>query len=393
MPPTGGKRRKLLDVMLQLRLSKESGRDILGGITSAVRRKKLLWRLHVVNFEYGPGEEATERLLARDMDGAIVQRFTDRVRAALEKYDGPLVSISRADYSGEGRREHPPALVHPDDREIGRRGARYLASLGRFRSFGFAGSSRFCERYEGFREGLARRGAAEVREFDPVGPAESAEFLEALGAWLRELPRPAAVMAANDEIALSVLDVAARSRIRVPRDMAVLGVDNDEMLCESSDPPLASVKVDHGRLGELAVEALRRRIAHPNDAPFRLAAPVVGIAERGSARPIAPGSALAERAAAFIRRNATGGIGAADVAAHLGVSRTLADLRFREVHGESPLSMILRVRLETLARKLRESDAPCGELALACGFGDADHARRLFRRRFGVSMRQWRARH
>lgn len=81
----------------------------------------------------------------------------------------------------------------------------------------------------------------------------------------------------------------------------------------------------------------------------------------------------------------------ADVAAHLGVSRTLADLRFRQVYGESMLSMILRLRLEAVKRKLSETELPIGRICASCGFRSDSRAKHLFKERFGVSMRQWRA--
>lgn len=85
------------------------------------------------------------------------------------------------------------------------------------------------------------------------------------------------------------------------------------------------------------------------------------------------------------------GISSADVAAHLGVSRTLADLRFRQVYGESMLSMILRLRLEAVKRKLTETALPIGRICASCGFRSDSRAKHLFKERFGVSMRQWRA--
>ena len=150
--------------------------------------------------------------------------------------------------------------------------------------------------------------------------------------------------------------------------------------------------MDHVRLGELAAEALRRLLANPRQKTFTLLAPTRGVVERQSARPVAPAAALAERAVAFIRRNAAAGISSADVAAHLGVSRSLADLRFRQTMGESMLSMIQRLRLEAVKRKLRDTAMPIGQVTASCGFASPEHAKRLFKARFGCSMREWRRR-
>ena len=220
-----------------------------------------------------------------------------------------------------------------------------------------------------------------------------------LRAWLRSLPRPCGIFAANDYVGEEIVNICEQLGLSVPDDIAVLGVDNDELLCETSDPPISSVAIDHEKLGELAAEALRRllsgrrraKAADLTGVPFTLLAPVRGVVERQSARPVAPAAALAERAASFIRHNATKGITAADVVAHLRVSRTLANLRYRQIYGESILGAILRVRLDAAKRKLAETSLSIGQVAAACGFGSESRAKHLFKERFGVSMREWRA--
>jgi transcriptional regulator GlxA family with amidase domain len=113
--------------------------------------------------------------------------------------------------------------------------------------------------------------------------------------------------------------------------------------------------------------------------------------ERESTRHISPATHLAEEAMSFIRHNALKGISSADVAKHLRVSRRLCDLRFRECHGETILEAILRLRFSELKRRLASSNAPIGKIAAACGFTCESHVKRMFRKRFGMSMREWRA--
>ena len=377
-------RKDILDIVLLLRLSYGSGRDILHGISVAARRMRSRWRLHVVNLDAADAVPELLRSLDAVADGVIANGvYRPEIGTPLRDNPAPVVVIGTHLYALEARRERI-ARVHPDEDAIARLGARHLESLGRFRSFGFVRSG---TRAEFFRAALAERGiATRIYEAVPDGSIDP----ERLALWLRDLPKPAAVMAMHDAMALVVLEAAARAGLRVPRDVALLGVDNDDLFCETADPPLSSVAVDHVRLGELAAAALRRLLANPHSKPFSLTVAPTGVVERQSTRPVAPATALAERAAAFIRHNATKGIGAADVSAHLGVSRSLADLRFRQVHGESMLGMILRLRLDAAARKLRETDLPIGQVISSCGFGDPDHARRLFRSRFGCSMRAWR---
>ena len=401
-----------LDILLLLRLSYGSGRDILHGLSTWVRRERCPWRLHAVNFEVGRVTSDIHQLFESSVDGVVAHGWPHSADPEVSAFGGPVVFIGEELSSGLRNRAGPTMVVRADEAEIGRRGAAYLESLGRMRSYGFVMRTSSM-RANAFQAHLMRR-HDDVRMFkgEPLdktgGFSQDIRNRDALAAWLRALPKPAAVMADTDNLALFVLEAAEIARVKIPKDVALLGVDNDEILCESSDPPLASIAVDHEKLGALAAEALRRMLeptrgrraadARAATSDLRLhhillPSSVRGVVERQSARPVAPAAALAERAAAFIRHNALKGINAADVAAHLGVSRALADLRFRQIFGESLLGMILRLRLDAAKRKLRETNLPIGQIVASCGFGSQSRAKHLFRERMGCSMREWRRKH
>ena len=384
-------------IVLVLRLAYASQRDILHGISGAARPRGS-WRFHVVDYAADPDGTLGRAALESGADGVVVIASavaSESVSSWLCRWEGPLVEIGSHPVAVPGR-SAPFSTVGIDDVAVGRRGAAYLESLGRFRSFGFYGgrATPHLVRADGFRAVLEARGAdvsvctaddAEVGVFARGGAS-------GLAGWLRAMPRPAAVMAVHDAAALDVLAAAAEAGLHVPGDLAVLGVDNDEPLCEMASPTLTSLAPDHVRLGRLAAEALRRRMERPDAPDDELHIAGATVVERQSTRPVNPGVALAERAMAFIRRNATRGIGAADVVEHLGVSRTLAGLRFRQVHGETILAAILRVRLEEARRRLPETDAPVSKVAASCGFRSPKHAMRLFKAHFHCTMREWRRR-
>ena len=399
-----------LDIILLLRLSYGSGRDILHGFSTWVRRERRHWRLHVVNFEIGRAAEDIQSVMRDGADGIVTHGLSRPVMEAIRDFKGPIVMVGRRETSKKLEEGHPRrlAFVSADEVAVARRGAAYLESLGRMRSYGYIGRASRTKRCQEFSAALSahnREPRLFFSEFIGGRTPEGEPADEALGRWLADLPKPAAVMAETDNYAVWVLERAASVGVNVPKDLAVLGVDNDELLCDMAEPPLSSIAVDHERLGELAGEAMGRLLAasggrRPKAArrraadaaePFTLMAPVIGVVERQSARPVAPAVALAERAHAFILRNAVRGIAAADVAAHLGVSRTLADLRFRQVYGESILATILQLRLEAVKRKLSETALPIGRICASCGFRSDSRAKHLFKERFGVSMRQWRA--
>ena len=378
------------NVVVVLHLSHASHRDILHGISRNATWVDR-WSFRVIDYALLRDGAPLRDILAEWADGAICAGLDEAaVTDGFVGWRGPVVAVA----APQPEAMRPPAgaaFVGLDERAIGRAGADFLLSLGRFRSFGFVrGSWRYNAmlRAEGFVKRLRGRGA-EVRVF---APDESVGRLDPalLSAWLRELPRPRAVMVNSDGAAVLVAASAAAARLRIPRDMALLACDNDELLCESASPTLTSLAPDHVRLGEMAAIALRKLFANPQTPYFEEYCDAVRVVERQSARPVAPAAALAERAEAFIRQEAANGVRVADVVAHLGVSRSLADMRYREVFGETMRDAILRLRLEAVKRKLRETDMTVGQVAASCGFRSDAHARRLFHERFGCSMREWR---
>lgn len=376
-------------VIVVLRLSFASHRDILHGLSQAVRPHGS-WKFTVIDYL----ADTDGSLLRAALDGGGVSGVIaasighEAVSAGLEGWNGPLVAL------GTGASAFPPpgrttpfSIVEPDDETIGRMGADYLCSLGRFASFGFAmrTASPHSRRYDGFAARLAARGR-KAKLFALPGNGAAAD----LRRWIRGLPKPAAVMAHADNFAVEIIAAADKAGISVPGDMAVLGVDNDEFLCETTSPPLTSLAPDHVRMGEIAAEALRRRMEKPDAPADERRVSTVTVFERRSTKPLAPAVALVERGQEYIRSNVARGIGASDVVAHLGVSASLANLRFRQMLGKSVMSAILDARLEVLTQKLRETDGTASRLALDCGFRSAKHAMRLFKARFGTTMRVWR---
>ena len=378
-----------LDIVLLLRLSHGSGRDILNGFSTAVRRMRRRWRLHVLNAELDRASADLRSALANGADGVVANHAEPDVVSELVDTTCPVVLISNVRPAALLERPAPVAFVGLDNAAVGRAGADFLLSLGPLRSLAYIGEDDNKPRADAFLSALKGR-HPDVRSYWPKVSGDA--DIPALAEWLRTLPLPAAAMVSKDAMALLALVAAGRAGLRVPKDLAVLGVDNDELLCETAEPPLTSIALDLVRLGELAAEAMRRMLDDPASRPPDRKAAVKGVVERKSARSASPAIVLASRAATYIRRNALKGIGAADVAAHLGASRSLVDQRVRQVLGESPLEMILRLRLDAVKAKLNETTLPIGQIVDDCGFGSRNHAMHLFKERFGCSMREWRRR-
>ena len=382
--------RRIHKIWVYLRLSYASGRDILYGI-SRYARANAHWSIRLLPFS---GEEGNLPFpMPEEADGIIT---SEPLAADAASSSIPLVVIGARE-EWLGRRMRSLAFVRNDDAAIGRFGADFLKSLGKFRSFGFVPTNTpyYCSilRSEGFHAELGKGIAADIRQYT-VNKTEdgSDEDIKSLGSWLADLPKPTAVMAVHDMRATHVLEAANMMKIKVPEQMAVIGVDNDELLCDFTSPQLTSIYPDHVKEGELAAATLQSLLAKKDARHARtFRSNAKSIVERESTRHISPATHLAEEAMSFIRHNALKGISSADVAKHLRVSRRLCDLRFRECHGETILEAILRLRFSELKRRLASSNAPIGKIAAACGFTCESHVKRMFRKRFGMSMREWRA--
>ena len=381
---------RIYRIWVHLRLSYASGRDILYGI-SRYARANAHWNIRLLPFS---GESVAQHFpLPEEADGIITSEplAQDAATSSI-----PLVAIGTRE-AWLGRRMGNLAFVRNDDVSIGRFGANFLNALGNFRAFGFVPTNRpyYCSvlREEGFKAELAAKKKADARLYEKKDAEDgSMADLSALASWLDSLPKPAAVMAVHDLRATHVLEAASLSKIKVPEQLAVIGVDNDELLCDFTTPQLTSISPDHVKEGELAAATLQSILKSGNQrhaTTFRSSAKT--IVERESTRPISPATHLAEAAMTFIRRNALKGISPANVAAHLRASRRLCDLRFRECHGETMLEAILRIRFAELKRRLVSSKTPIGKITAACGFSCESHVKRLFKKRFGMSMREWRA--
>lgn len=282
-----------------------------------------------------------------------------------------------------------------DSTSIGGDAAAYFASLGRFASYGFVhGPFRYPwsqEREEGFRRGVPRDAPFFVYPAAERGGDQPPVILQSsLAEWLETLPKPAAVFGANDLFASEVIMACARLGIGVPKQVAVIGCDNDPMIWQNTRPQLTSMQLPFRKLGYRAAETLDRMLRGdtPRDGLIRVSGTHMFV--RGSSAHLPPATVLIEKAREFIAQHACDGIRVGDVVAHTGVSRSLLNLRFRQTCGKSILEEITDVRLGEVRRRLAETKAPIMQIGQDCGFNRTDHLKRLFKRRYGMSMREYR---
>ena len=286
-----------------------------------------------------------------------------------------------------------------DSVSVGREAARYFGSLGRFASYGFVhGAIRYpwsIEREEGFRSALPRKAPLFVFPGEGSGaatkdPTSLVISHEELGRWAEELPKPAAVFGANDLFASEVITVCERHGLKVPQQVSVIGCDNDPLIFANTRPALTSLQLPFRELGYRAAATLGLLLRGRNPPGGTVRVSGTRLFERGSSAAVPPATLLVERARRYIAEHACSGIRTGAVVEHCGVSRSLLDLRFRQIAGRSVLEEIMDVRLSEVKRLLGETSRRIGQIGHDCGFNDPDNLKRLFRKRFGMSMREYR---
>ena len=212
---------------------------------------------------------------------------------------------------------------------------------------------------------------------------------QSLERWLRKLPRPVSIFAANDRTAYDVLSIAELNGWHVPGDVAVLGIDNIASLCESSRPRLSSILTDFERDGWEAADLLCARLKSTKLNGVCRRYGTLGVIHRGSTRTRQDTSGFSikvKRALHTIHNRAADGLTVEDIAAEMGCSRRLAEIRFRQATGTTIKAAITDVRLERGKTLMRNHALPLKAIAAACGYRTANALRTAYRKRFKVSL-------
>jgi LacI family transcriptional regulator len=385
-------RQKIPQVALLLESSHEVSRGMLRGILKYVRLYGP-WALHIVSG--GASDQKVPDLKSWRGSGIIARipnaaAARDIVAARL-----PTVIIDPSDEYL--KTSHPLSRcchVQCDSAAVANRAADFYLGTG-FRNFAFVGVpaninwSRW--RQEAFVRRIGEAGFP-CSVYPRPTPDESEWEIECkrMCHWLVKLPKPLAVFAANDTRGRQVINACLAANIPVPYEVAVLGVNNDTLVCETSLPPLSSVAVDIEQAGYAAAELLdqimRKTLTQQRCvtyAPF-------DVVVRASTELLPVHDRLVIRALEYIRINAGLNIRVSDVANHLNVTRRWVEKRFGLALGRSVMEEIQRVRMETLRALVSQTDQPFTRIACRCGFTNANHLGIIFKARFGLTMSEFR---
>ena len=375
----------------------QSNREELDGIYRFARERD--WRIQTV--EYGAASENRLNLSDR---GSV---FQVRPLIAFWKPIGCIVECSglaprfRVEDFGKTPTvfldRHPSTLpkstscVFSDADSIATCAARELLPLG-FSDYAYvpwiqeAVWSR--ERGERFSR-LVKMNGKRFHEFDvPFQAGKELAYRKALEDWVAKLPKPCGIFAANDCLGEQVLTACQCRGLSVPDSVAVLGVDDDSQTCENTKPTLSSVQVDAELAGYLSAKLLFEQMEGGGSRSCVFGARKLN--RRASTHCHFRGGRRISKALEFIRQHACEGIGVAEVVAQMGCSRRLADLYFKESFGHTVLDEIHIARLAYVKDLLGKPACDLARLAEVSGYSSNDDLRRVFKKRIGCTLREYR---
>jgi len=362
-------------VLVVLDTSQGWSRGILRGFTARALERG--WEL----LHYHPSPDLAE--LVREWDPRVAVVGPGETSTRLARSLGcPVVSVN-ADRS----RQHL-ASVFPNERAIAELALDHFRARGleHVTTFRFSDEPFAVARDEAFRvqARAAKVGFAPGWWVDGAEPTRANERRGALVAWLRSLPRPCGVFTCCDAWGRVVARYARAARLRVPEDLALVGVDNDVVECELVTPPLSSVSVPWRQIGEKAATLVELSLARKSIRGRRLLIAPVEVFSRRSSDGLAIEDRLVVTAVAWIRGHAKERLTVPLVARAAGCSRQRLERRFRASLGRTVQEEVRRARVELAKGALQTTSAALREVAKASGFTSAALLSVAFQRELGM---------
>lgn len=283
-----------------------------------------------------------------------------------------------------------------DYKGTGKIAARYYLDRG-FRNFGFFGLKDVCwsdERFEGFFREIKKNGLEESVHKYNMQDIDRHWFYEreALAKWLKELPKPIGIMACDDNQGNNLIEACNSAGIKIPQEVSILGVDNDELLCNLSIPTLSTIAIDIEGGGYKVAELIEKLVESPDEKYEDIILLPTKIINRISTAAYATDDSEIQKAVMFIHQNGRKKLSVDDVVEQVALSRRLLEIRFKEVTGQSIYQYIFALRLKTFAEMLLETNEQVINIALSIGESDAKSISKKFKAVYGCSPNEYRLR-
>lgn len=385
----------VIKIGVLIELSREFGRELCKGIIEFASQNGGFDPVFITPKSLGNRQALT------GFGGFIARVMTDEIAKVLSKTGKPVVDVYY---------EKPHAgfaVVKTNHAKIGRIAAQHFLDR-KFKNFafcGFAGGrfSKYC--LLGYRRALTSAGCtctayqpSESTRYEFDSSVLIAEKLnlapdrKSLIKWVKSLPKPIAVFCPNDLRAWQLLNVCKEYGVDVPREMAILGLDNDSIVCGFCRPMISSVDPDCMAIGREAAHTLMEMIAKPHLAKKQIVRQVnpIGVVERASTEVYPLNPPWISDALVYIHKHVSDRLTADDVFKHLGLSHTIVSRTFRKVLNTTVQKEIADSRLETARHFLANTNLSAAEIAGRAGFGSSSYFMRRFTSEHGMAPLAWR---
>ncbi len=377
--------KKIPNVVLLIETSREFGRSFMYGI-ARYSRNHGPWAFYK---ELGGLDRSLPNFARAEVDGVIMrnpQEYNDLI-----SLNRPAILIIHQEFE---KSTFPKVVT--DGEKIGRVAAEHFLNKG-FQNFAFCGFSEMSwsrERERFFNLRLEEVGCASKSYVQPHSRSRRAweNEKELLVDWIRSLPKPVGILACNDDRGQHVTEACKIAGVCVPADVAILGVDNDVLVCDLSDPPLSSIALNTERAGYEAARLLDDLMSGNAMSGQRILVEPTHVMERQSTNVLAVDDVDVAQAVSFVRENVDRPIQVNDVVQAVATSRRMLERRFRKFLNRSVNEEIKRAKIKRCIQLLSETDLPISQIATTMGFSGVEHISRYFRKAIGMSLSAYRRR-
>jgi LacI family transcriptional regulator len=372
-------------VALIVETSNEYARGLLRGIKAYIREHKP-WSIYLG--EQSRGHIDLSWLQDWKGSGIIARIENPEIAEAVRSLGVPAVDLSASRWIPE------LPCVETNNDSIARLAAQHLLERG-FKQFGFCGDASFawsrqrCEHFVRY----VREAGFPCHVYDTVHSQSWRLDRKNLAEWVNSLPKPVGIMACYDNLGHKLLESCRLAGVAVPDAVSVIGVDNDELLCNLSDPPLSSVMPNALHTGYQAAALLDRMMSGEKIPAEIFPVEPIDLITRMSTDVVAVEDNLVSDAVRFIRNHAYEDINVSDILRYIPVSRRALESRFRKLLGRTPHEEIVEVKVKLIKRMLTETELALPIIAERIGFKHAEYMNVLFKKHTGISPGAFRNKH
>lgn len=324
------------------------------------------------------------------LDGVITRELPPSLMQEMAQLDIPTIVIPYLE-------EYPQGLTHriiTDSHAIGEMAARYFIEKG-FQHFGYSGYDPFfwSQRRKAAFGNYVQDAGFSFNTYDSAKATEPNNWpleKEDIATWLKGLPKPIAILTCTDDRALQLLEACEHANVKVPEEVALLGVDNDHLVCDLSSIAMSSIDLTTAQAGYDAAELLSKLMNGEEIEEANIKVLPRRVVTRQSSDMLAINDAKVAQAIKFIRENTRKNIKVNDVVAATWTSRRVLELKFKKILGVSIAEEIRRQKVDKICELLTETKLPVKQIAEITGFETSKHIARYFSREKGMNLLEYR---